>query len=151
MAGAYAARGIRKVGTFRSGLEDKVSKQLEGKGIKFDYELWKIPYVVPASNHVYTPDFLLPNGIFIETKGLWESDDRMKHLLIREQFPELDIRLVFSSSRTKLYKGSPTSYGAWCEKHGILFADKLIPVEWLKEPKKEVPFDKLKQSKGGKK
>lgn len=151
MVGAYAAHGIRKVGAFRSGLEDNVSKQLEGKNIKFDYELWKIPYVVPASNHVYTPDFLLPNGIFIETKGLWESDDRRKHLLIREQFPELDIRLVFSSSRTKLYKGSPTSYGEWCEKHDILFADKLIPVEWLKEPKKEVPFDKLKQSKGGKK
>ena len=151
MAGAYAARDIRKVGAFRSGLEDNISKQLEGKGIKFNYELWKIPYVVPASNHVYTPDFLLPNGIFIETKGLWESDDRRKHLLIREQFPELDIRLVFSSSRTKLYKGSPTSYGEWCEKHDILFADKLIPVEWLKEPKKEVPFDKLKQSKGGKK
>lgn len=151
MAGAYAARGIRKVGAFRSGLEDKVSKQLESKGVKFDYELWKIPYVVPASNHWYTPDFLLPNGIFVETKGLWESDDRKKHLLIREQFPELDIRLVFSSSRTKLYKGSPTSYAEFCEKHGIKFADKLIPAEWLKEPKKEVPFDKLKQGKGGKK
>lgn len=151
MSGAYAARGIRKVGAFRSGLEDKVSKQLESKGVKFDYELWKIPYVVPASNHWYSPDFLLPNGIFVETKGLWESDDRKKHLLIREQFPELDIRLVFSSSRTKLYKGSPTSYAEFCEKHGIKFADKLIPVEWLKEPKKEVPFDKLKQSKGGKK
>ncbi|WGL32414.1 endonuclease [Escherichia phage PGX1] len=151
MAGAYAARGIRKVGTFRSGLEDKVSKQLESKGIQFDYEQWKIPYVVPASNHTYCPDFLLPNGIFIETKGLWESDDRKKHLLIREQMPELDIRLVFSSSRTKLYKGSPTSYAEFCEKHGIKFADKLIPVEWLKEPKREVPFDKLKQSKGVKK
>lgn len=151
MAGAYAARGIRKVGAFRSGLEDKVSKQLESKGVKFDYELWKIPYVVPASNHRYTPDFLLPNGIFVETKGLWEADDRRKHLLIREQHPELDIRLVFSSSRTKLYKGSPTSYAEFCEKHGIKFADKLIPVEWLKEPKREVPFDKLTKSKGGKK
>ena len=151
MVCTYAARGIRKVGAFRSGLEDNVSKQLESKGVKFDYELWKIPYVVPASNHWYTPDFLLPNGIFVETKGLWESDDRKKQLLIREQFPELDIRLVFSSSRAKLYKGSPTSYAEFCEKHGILFADKLIPVEWLKEPKKEVPFDKLKQSKGGKK
>ncbi len=151
MAGAYAARGIRKVGAFRSGLEDKVSKQLESKGVKFDYELWKIPYVVPASNHRYSPDFLLPNGIFVETKGLWEADDRKKHLLIREQHPELDIRLVFSSSRTKLYKGSPTSYAEFCEKHGIKFADKLIPVEWLKEPKREVPFNKLINSKGGKK
>lgn len=146
MAG-YAAKGIRKVGTFRSGLEDKVSKQLEGKGIKFQYEEWKIPYVIPASNHTYTPDFLLPNGIFVETKGLWDSDDRKKHLLIKEQFPELDIRIVFSSSRSKLYKGSPTSYGEFCEKHGIKFADKLIPAEWLKEPKREVPFDRLKGKK----
>lgn len=151
MANPYAAKGIRKVGAYRSGLEDKVSKQLESKGVKFDYELWSIPYVIPASAHKYTPDFLLPNGIFVETKGLWDSDDRKKHLLIREQYPELDIRLVFSSSRYKLYKGSPTSYGAWCEKHNILFADKLIPAEWLKEPKRDVPFDKFKAKKGGKK
>lgn len=147
MANPYAAKGNLRVGAFRSGLEDKVSKQLEAKGVKFDYELWKIPYVIPASNHTYTPDFLLPNGIFVETKGLWESDDRKKHLLIRKQYPELDIRMVFSSSRTKLYKGSPTSYAEWCEKQGIMFADKLIPVDWLKEPKRDVPFGKLKEGK----
>lgn len=147
MANPYAGTYITKPNGFRSGLEDKVSKQLEAKNVKFDYEMWKIPYIVPASNHVYTPDFLLPNGIFVETKGLWESDDRKKHLLIREQYPELDIRLVFSSSRTKIYKGSPTSYGEFCEKHGIQFADKLIPVSWLKEPRREVPFNKLKEGK----
>lgn len=140
---AYGAKGIRKVGAFRSGLEDKVHKQLVAKGIKAEYEMWKIPYVVPASNHTYRPDFILPNGIIVETKGLWEADDRKKHLLIREQYPELDIRLVFSSSRTKIYKGSPTSYAEFCEKKGILFADKLIPVEWLKEPKRDVPWEKL--------
>ena len=147
MAG-YGAKGIRKVGAYRSGLEDKVSKQLEAKNVKFDYERWRIPYVVPASNHHYTPDFLLPNGIFVETKGLWESDDRKKHLLIKEQYPDIDIRFVFTSSRAKLYKGSPTSYAEFCEKHGIRFADKLIPVDWLKEPKRGVPFDKLKEKKG---
>lgn len=142
MAG-YGARGIRKVGAYRSGLEDKIAKQLESKGIRVMYEEWSIPYVVPASNHKYTPDIILPNGIIIEAKGLWEAEDRKKHLLIREQFPELDIRFVFSSSRSKLYKGSATSYGEFCEKHGILFADRLIPAEWLKEPKREVPWDKL--------
>lgn len=147
MAKPYAAKGIARAGAYRSGLEDKVSKQLEGKGISFDYEIWKIPYTIPESYHIYTPDFLLPNGIFIETKGLWDSDDRKKHLLIREQYPDIDIRLVFSSSRSKLYKGSKTSYAEWCEKHGILFADKLIPLEWLKEKPKEVPFDKLKRKK----
>lgn len=142
MAG-YGAKGIRKVGAYRSGLEEKVAKQLEAKGIKAAYEKWKIPYIVPASSHTYRPDFILPNGIIVETKGLWEAEDRKKHLLIREQYPELDIRLVFSSSRTKIYKGSPTSYGEFCEKKGILFADKLIPVEWFKEPKRDIPWEKL--------
>lgn len=146
MAG-YGAKGIKKVGIYRSGLEEKNMKLLESKGVKAEYEMWRVPYVVPASNHHYTPDILLPNGIFVETKGLWESDDRKKHLLIREQHPDLDIRLVFSSSRTKIYKGSPTSYAEFCEKHGILFADKLIPVEWLKETTRYVPFDKLKTKK----
>ncbi|APD19631.1 endonuclease [Pectobacterium phage PP74] len=146
MAG-YGAKGIKKVGIYRSGLEEKNMKLLESKGVKAEYEMWRVPYVVPASNHHYTPDILLPNGIFVETKGLWESDDRKKHLLIREQYPELDIRLVFSSSRTKIYKGSPTSYGEWAEKHGIKFADKLIPAEWLKEPSKDVPFNKFKEVK----
>lgn len=143
MATRYAARGIKKVGTYRSGLEQKVSDKLEAKNVKFMYEEWSIPYVVPASNHKYTPDYILPNGIIVETKGLWESDDRKKMLLIKEAYPELDIRMVFSSSRTKLYKGSPTSYAEFCEKHGITFADKLIPMEWLKEPKKEIPWEKL--------
>lgn len=142
MAG-YAAKGIKRVGAYRSGLESKNMEMLERKGIKAQYEEWSIPYVVPASSHRYTPDIILPNGIIVETKGLWDSDDRKKHLLLREQFPELDIRLVFSSSRSKLYKGSPTSYAEFCEKHGIQFADKLIPVTWLKEPKKEIPFEKL--------
>lgn len=143
MAARYAAKGIKKVGAYRSGLEQKVSDQLEAKNIKFMYEEWSIPYVVPASNHRYTPDYILPNGIIVETKGLWESEDRKKMLLIKEAYPELDIRMVFSSSRTKLYKGSPTSYAEFCEKHGIKFADKLIPQEWLKEPKKEIPWEKL--------
>lgn len=143
MAAYYAAKGIKRVGAYRSGLEQKNMEMLEKKGIKAMYEEWKIPYVVPESKHVYTPDIILPNGVIVETKGLWDSEDRKKHLLLREQHPDLDIRLVFSSSRSKLYKGSPTSYAEFCEKHGIKFADKLIPVEWLKEPKKEIPFDKL--------
>lgn len=149
MAG-YGAKGIKKVGIYRSGLEEKNMKFLETKGINADYEQWRIPYVIPASNHHYTPDILLPNGIFVETKGLWEADDRKKHLIIKEAYPEIDIRFVFTSSRTKIYKGSPTSYAEFCEKRGIIFADKLIPVEWLKEPKKSVPFEKLKEKKGGK-
>jgi hypothetical protein len=125
----------RKVKTHgRSGLEDKTMADLEGRGIPFLYEAAKVAYIKPETAHTYTPDFILPNGIIVETKGLWEIEDRKKHLLIREQHPGLDIRLVFSRSKSPLRKGAKTTYGSFCEKHGIPYADKVIPQEWVDEP-----------------
>ncbi|WP_085589325.1 endonuclease I [Pseudomonas sp. B14(2017)] len=144
----YAGARNARAGAYRSGLEEKNSQLLDGLGVPYDYERFHLVYLVPARNAKYTPDFVLSNGIIVETKGLWDADDRKKHLLIREQYPDLDIRMVFSSSRSKLYKGSPTSYAEYCDKHGIKFADKLIPKEWLKEARKEVP-DGILISKGG--
>lgn len=125
--------------TFRSGLEEKIAAQLEAAGLPVAFEQFKLKYTVPQREATYTPDFLLRNGIIIESKGIFDVDDRKKHLLIREQHPELDIRFVFSSSRAKLYKGSKTSYAEWCEQYGFQFADKLIPAGWLKEPNREIP------------
>lgn len=53
--------------------------------------------------------------------------------MIRKQYPLYDIRFVFSDSKAKISKGSKTTYGDWCNKHGFLYADKLIPEEWLNE------------------
>jgi hypothetical protein len=118
---------------YRSGLEDKVAKQLSDLGVEYEYEKLKIAYEVHESRK-YTPDFvILHNGIIVETKGRFLGADRKKHLLIKEQHPEKDIRFVFSNSKAKLSKGSPTSYADWCNKHGFLWADKLIPEDWLKE------------------
>lgn len=120
---------------YRSGLEESIADQLNSKKIKFDYENPenKIPYTIPASDHTYLPDFKLPNGIIVETKGRFVLADRKKHKLIKEQHPELDIRIVFSNSKAKLSKKSKTTYGMWCEKLGIPYADKTIPEEWLTE------------------
>lgn len=148
MANWSASRG-HAVGTYRSGLEAKNQEWLEKNGVKAEYEAYKIGYVVPASDHFYTPDFILPNGIIVETKGIFAVEDRKKHLLIKEQHPELDIRFVFSSSRSKLYKGSPTTYGAWCEKNGYKYADKFIPVEWLQEATVRLPSGILIPKKKG--
>ena len=101
-------------------------------GISYLYEDKKITYQVNQVR-TYTPDFILPNGIIIETKGRFVVDDRMKHLMIREQYPHLDLRFVFSNSRNKIRKGSKTTYGDWCTKHGFLYADKRIPDEWLEQ------------------
>lgn len=116
---------------YRSGLEDKVSKELTESGINFEYETTKIKYRVEETRK-YTPDFTFPDSkLIVETKGRFTVADRKKHLLIKQQHPHLDIRFVFSNSRAKLYKGSKSTYADWCNKHGFLFADKSIPEEWL--------------------
>jgi hypothetical protein len=127
----------RKVGLrhgFRSGLEEKNARHLEANGEEVQYETLKIKYTVPETVRTYTPDFPLRNGIIVETKGLWEQQDRAKLLFIKTQYPDLDIRLVFSRAKAPIYKGSKTTYGDWADKHGFKWAEKLIPVEWLREP-----------------
>lgn len=129
---------------FRSGLEETVYKQISKQGITPEYESFKIPYVIPASNHTYTPDFQLPNGIIIETKGRFVASDRKKHLLVKKQHPELDIRFVFQNAKGRINKGSKTTYADWCVKNGFLYADKEIPYEWFKEPNKQTYGKKKK-------
>ena len=125
----------RKLG-YRSGLEVKLSEFLDELKVKYIYEGIKIEWEDLAYRH-YTPDFVLPNGIIIETKGLFTVDDRRKHICIKKQHPKLDIRFVFTSSKRKIKKGSKTSYGDWCEKNKFLYHDRVIPEPWLKERKKK--------------
>ena len=115
---------------YRSGLEDDIAKDLKDRGVEFEYEKLKVRWQL-LENKTYTPDFKLPNGIIIESKGRFVQADRKKHLIIQDLHPFLDIRFVFSNSKAKLYKGAKSTYGDWCNKHGFLYADKRIPDEWL--------------------
>lgn len=123
-------RGIQA--GYRSGLEEDTAAYLKKKKVKFTYEKEKIKWV-DLKVRTYTPDFVLGNGIIVETKGRFISVDRRKHKEIKKQFPELDIRFVFANSRAKLYKGAKSSYGDWCKKNGFKYSDKVIPDEWLEE------------------
>ena len=114
---------------FRSGLEEKVADLMVELGVKYEYESTKVPYVI---QHNYTPDFLLPNGIFLECKGYWDPDDRRKIKAVKEQNPDLDIRMVFQSPFNKISKKSKTTYAQWCDKHGIKWTSwSNIPLKWL--------------------
>jgi hypothetical protein len=118
---------------YRSGLEEDTAKFLKKNKVSYQYELLKIKWT-DLRIRTYTPDFVLPNGIIIETKGRFIASDRSKHLTIRKQYGDTyDIRFIFSNSKARLYKGSKTTYGMWCEKYGFLYANKEIPKEWLKE------------------
>ena len=118
---------------WRSGLEEEVAKQLDMMRVKYTYEEKKVSYTVPESKHTYTPDFVLHNGIIIETKGRFVTADRKKHLLVKQQHPELDIRFVFSNPRCKISKLSKTTYADWCDKYGFKYSAKMIPEEWINE------------------
>lgn len=133
---------------YRSGLEAAVALALATAKIEAEFETVKVPYTQPAKHRHYTPDFILPNGIVIETKGLFVVEDRQKHVLVKEQHPNLDIRFVFSNANGKLRKGSPTTYADWCSNNGFKYANKTIPKEWLTEPLKlsrKAAVDALRQ------
>ncbi|RWI06790.1 MAG: hypothetical protein EOQ89_03410 [Mesorhizobium sp.] len=125
------AVGLRQ--GFRSGLEEINARHLEAHGVEVRFETIKVPYVVPETRRTYTPDFPLPNGIIVETKGKLEPKDRAKHLFIKLQHPDLDIRFVFQRPHDKIVKGSKTTYAMWAEKYGFKWATRVIPVDWLKE------------------
>lgn len=122
---------------YKSALEARIAKQIEqitGKPAKYEPETLR--YTKPAREHRYRYDFLLPNGIIVEGKGIFDAEDREKHILVKEQHPDRDIRFVFSRSQSPIYPKSPTTLADWCRKHGFKFADKLIPIEWFREKEK---------------
>ena len=117
---------------YRSGLENEIAEYLKDHQEKVRYERLKIEWE-DLRYRTYTPDFILDNGIIIETKGIFDTEDRRKHLAIREQHPELDIRFVFSNSKAKLYKGAKSRYCEWCDKPEFKWEHRFIPAAWLKE------------------
>lgn len=127
-------RGIQE--GYRSGLEESTAENLIERGVSFTYEEEKIKWT-DLKIRTYTPDFVLENGIILETKGRFVSTDRRKHKEIKKQYPDLDIRFVFNNSRAKLYKGAKSTYGDWCDQHGFKYSDKIIPQEWIDEERKD--------------
>ena len=117
---------------YRSKFEVRVAADLGKRKIDFQYEKVSFDYVPKIRN--YTPDFYLPESkIYIETKGRLTTNDRVKHLLIKEQYPDLDIRFVFVNADNKISRTSKTTYANWCDRHKFLWAESLVPMEWLNE------------------
>ena len=114
---------------YRSGLEEKVADLLSSLKVKYEYETKKLAYVLECN---YIPDFLLPNGVFLEVKGRLTSEDRRKMIAVKKSNPELDIRFVFQAPFNKIYKGSKTTYAKWAEQKGFPWcAYHSIPQTWL--------------------
>jgi hypothetical protein len=115
---------------YRSKFELALATYLVNNKVKFEYEKDKFKYLPKI--RTYNPDFYIPEtDIYIEAKGEFDTADRIKMVLVKEQHKHLDIRMVFMNARNKIYKGSKTTYADWCDKHNYKWADKTIPIEWL--------------------
>lgn len=113
---------------YKSKLEKSMGHLLDAMGVPYSYEPLRIPYV---KEHYYTPDFYIEEKYFIETKGRFLPVDRKKHLLIKEQHPEIDLRFAFQNPNGRLSKHSKTTYAEWCERHGFQWSGKKIPRKWF--------------------
>jgi hypothetical protein len=120
---------------YRSHFEFEIAKQAEKDSIRVKYEPEESRVAWVPKVKTYTPDFVLDNGIIVEAKGRLTVHDRSKHLLVKEQHPELDIRFVFQYNNP-ITKGSKTRYTDWAEKHSFKWAMSTIPKEWAKEKKR---------------
>ena len=114
---------------FRSKLEERVADLLSNLGISYEYESTIVPYVI---QHNYTPDFLLPSGVFLECKGYWAPEDRRKIKAVKKQNPDIEILMIFQAPYNRISKSSKTTYAQWCDKHGIRWSSyQEIPIDWL--------------------
>ena len=125
---------------YRNRFEERTGRYLSDRGVEFDYESERIPYTVSGT---YLPDFVIRNRmgktIYIETKGNGRSFDgpaRRKLRAVKEQNPELDIRIVFYSDGKcgpKRKDGTFMRQSDWAKKYGLPYAIKEIPSSWYAE------------------
>lgn len=111
-----------------SGLEVKVANQLLGLDVNAEYEAVALTYTIEKT---YNPDFKLPNGVLVEVKGYFPSEDRAKMRAVKRAHPDRDIRILFGNAHTKINKNSKTTYAMWADKNGFPWADKVVPKEWV--------------------
>lgn len=108
-------------------------KDVEYEGERFEY----------TTQHTYLPDFRVTtksgNVFYLETKGNGRAFDhsvRTKMIAVKEQHPEIDLRILFYSDGKigpKRKDGSFLKQSDWATKYGFTFAIRDIPEEWLNE------------------
>lgn len=132
---------------FRSDFEKRIHEQLKKLKIKHEYEPTKIEYRRTVSKGIctkcgetrvyqrrtYLPDFVCESGVIIEVKGRLIGADRAKLQALKQQHPNIDIRLVFGSNN-KIVKNKPEwRYLDWAKKYKIKAALKEVPLVWVKD------------------
>lgn len=120
---------------YKSMFEVAGAEDMSQRGIDYIYEPEQLEYQLDPQK--YTPDYRVfrkdGSSFLVELKGFFRSSDKLKLRCIKQQHPDLDLRIVFQNARKPSYKGAKTTYADWAEKNGFRWAEGTIPEEWLKE------------------
>lgn len=130
---------------YKSKLEIQVAEYL---GDNAEYETEYLEFTQPAKDRKYCPDFKTKAGVYIECKGKWTVEDRLKHVWLKEQHPDKRIILLFQNPDVKINKRSKTTYANWATKNGIEWLDwrdRDIPKELILENQPNIRARKRKR------
>ena len=143
---AKGKRGGRPAGvTHRSGFEAAIRKDLDARGVEYQYEAKRYALDLSILRHYcqkcgstfilktvkYTPDFTFPNGLVVEAKGKFTTRDRKIALAFVSQ-TNVPYAMIFQRDN-KLSPKSSTRYTQWCAENKIRCAvGTEIPKEWLR-------------------
>lgn len=129
--------GRKAKNAFEVQIYNYCKEKFEGEVV---YEPDKFRYVQEKD---YTPDIRLtfPSGKvrFIETKGngfAFDASEQRKLIDVKEQHPEVDIRICFYKDGkigNKRKDGSFKTQSQWAEDHGFLWSVGVIPESWFKD------------------
>jgi hypothetical protein len=119
---------------FRSKFEESIWDAAKRSRRNLEHEPHFIPYIMRGS---YLPDFIIKTktgkDIYIEAKGYLDAGSCKKMLAVKHSNPDLDIRFVFQNANGKRNKRAKLRNWEWAEKHGFLWHESTIPLEWWKE------------------
>lgn len=142
---------MTKSNDFLSGLERRIFKVLDEAKVKVRYEPETFKYRKRTINTFcnacggkdvyklarYTPDFRIGKNLYIETKGRFTSSNRTSTLDFLKSHPDFDLRFLFGADNY-LTSNRGDRYSDWCDKHGIKYAIKEVPEEWLDDARKQL-------------
>lgn len=117
------ARAVAISEGYRSKFEHTFNQTIADLGFKANYESDRIKYIQPERVKTYIPDWTIRKNVYIETKGRFTATDRMKMLMVIKSNPQIKIYMLFQNSNVTLSKKSKTTYGEWCTKNNIDWAD----------------------------
>lgn len=142
-------RNRRKGSLHASTYEDNIIKDLEDRGVAYEYEPRSFKYTRPVHRgrctvcesksvvveRSYTPDIrLLLSDTWIEAKGKFTPENRGKMEDFLRGNPEIDLRFLFQRDNW-ITKNHKSKYSDWCKKLGVKYAIGIrVPDEWVEVP-----------------